>query len=323
MKIGKLPDSVLQRLIIEPVSNRGIKRKEVIIKPSIGEDCTAIDFGNDICLMSTDPITGAVEDIGRLAVYINTNDIAACGGTPIGIMVTALLPPNITEEQINKIISDLCESAAEVNIAVLGGHTEITDAVTKPVLSCTVVGKCKKIISSADAECGDTVIMTKYAAMEGTSIIAAEKAHLLSVSSQTIERAKSLGNKLSVIKEGNIGAENGVHAMHDITEGGVLGACWEVAACSGKGIEIDCSLIPILPETAEICHAANINPLKLISSGSMLMTTDNPQGLISALESSGIKAAAIGKITESGTYIIENGIRKRLDEPDTDELYKI
>lgn len=324
MNIGKLPNSMLEKIVIDPINNHNINRKEVLLKPSIGEDCAALDLGENICLLSTDPITGAVADIGKLAVNINTNDIASSGGEPIGLMVTALLPASITEDEISHIITDLYEEAKNVNVAILGGHTEITDAVVKPVLSCTVVGKTKKLIPSGGAKIGDSVIMTKYAAMEGTAIFASDKIDKLQgVDNSVIEKAKKLGNSLSVITEGRIGAKLGANAMHDVTEGGILGACWEIADCSGLGIEVYEDKIPVLEETKIICNKLGVNYLRLISSGSMLIVCSNGDKMMSALEKEGIVASTIGKIVEKGKWFISNGERTVLNEPTSDELYKV
>ena len=203
MKIGKLPNSLLNKIVLEPINKYSIDREEVLVKPSIGEDCSALTIDDNICLLSTDPITGSVADIGKLAVHINSNDIAAGGGEPIGIMVTALLPPTITEEEIQKIITDVYTQAKEVNMCVLGGHTEITDAVVKPVLSCTVIGKSKRLIASSGAKAGDDLVMTKYAGLEGTSIFASDKIEKLkNISDDILTEARVLSKLLSVVKEG-------------------------------------------------------------------------------------------------------------------------
>ena len=324
MNIGKLPNSLLEKIVIDPINNHSVNRKEVLLKPSIGEDCAALNLGENICLLSTDPITGAVADIGKLAVNINTNDIASSGGEPIGLMVTALLPASITEAEISHIITDLYKEAEKVNVAILGGHTEITDAVNKPVLSCTVVGKTNKLIPSGGAKIGDSVIMTKYAAMEGTSIFASDKRDKLKgIDSSIIEKAKKLGNSLSVIAEGRIGSELGANAMHDVTEGGILGACWEIADCSGVGIEVYEDKIPVLEETKIICNKLGVDYLRLISSGSMLIVCSNGDEMLSALKKAGIVASIIGKIVEEGKWFISNGEKTVLDEPTSDELYKV
>lgn len=324
MNIGKLPNSLLEKIVIDPINNHSVNRKEVLLKPSIGEDCAALNLGENICLLSTDPITGAVADIGKLAVNINTNDIASSGGEPIGLMVTALLPASITEAEISHIITDLYKEAEKVNVAILGGHTEITDAVNKPVLSCTVVGKTNKLIPSGGAKIGDSVIMTKYAAMEGTSIFASDKRDKLKgIDSSIIEKAKNLGNSLSVIAEGRIGSELGANAMHDVTEGGILGACWEIADCSGVGIEVYEDKIPVLEETKIICNKLGVDYLRLISSGSMLIVCSNGDEMLSALKKAGIVASIIGKIVEEGKWFISNGEKTVLGEPTSDELYKV
>ncbi len=324
MNIGKLPNSLLEKIVIDPINNHSVNRKEVLLKPSIGEDCAALNLGENICLLSTDPITGAVADIGKLAVNINTNDIASSGGEPIGLMVTALLPASITEAEISHIITDLYKEAEKVNVAILGGHTEITDAVNKPVLSCTVVGKTNKLIPSGGAKIGDSVIMTKYAAMEGTSIFASDKRDKLKgIDSSIIEKAKNLGNSLSVIAEGKIGSELGANAMHDVTEGGILGACWEIADCSGVGIEVYEDKIPVLEETKIICNKLGVDYLRLISSGSMLIVCSNGDEMLSALKKAGIVASIIGKIVEEGKWFISNGEKTVLGEPTSDELYKV
>lgn len=324
MNIGKLPNSLLEKIVIDPINNHSVNRKEVLLKPSIGEDCAALNLGENICLLSTDPITGAVADIGKLAVNINTNDIASSGGEPIGLMVTALLPASITEVEISHIITDLYKEAEKVNVAILGGHTEITDAVNKPVLSCTVVGKTNKLIPSGGAKIGDSVIMTKYAAMEGTSIFASDKRDKLKgIDSSIIEKAKNLGNSLSVIAEGRIGSELGANAMHDVTEGGILGACWEIADCSGVGIEVYEDKIPVLEETKIICNKLGVDYLRLISSGSMLIVCSNGDEMLSALKKAGIVASIIGKIVEEGKWFISNGEKTVLGEPTSDELYKV
>lgn len=324
MKIGKLPNSLLNRIIIEPVNANGPKRKEVLLKPSVGEDCAALDFGGYTCIMSADPITGAVKDIGRLAVHININDIASSGGEPIGIMLTALLPPSITEKEISDIITDLYTEANKLNVAILGGHTEITDAVTKPVISCTAVGKCRRLISTGGSHIGDYVVMTKTAGMEGTAIFAKDKYLLLkdSVSEETIINAEKFSESLSVLREGLIGAKYNAHAMHDVTEGGILGACWELAESSGLGIEVYEDRIPVAPETKEICSALGVDPLRLISSGSMLIVCDNME-ILKALEEENIRASVIGRITPKDRFIIRNDKKIPLTEPDSDELYRV
>lgn len=331
MNIGKVPNTLLDSLILKPIRKFGVKRKEVLSTPSVGEDCAAIKINGsdnkDIVLLSTDPITGAVNDIGKLAVHINANDIASAGGEPVGIMITALLPPETTPENIEKIMSDVYTNAAEVGIAVLGGHTEITAAVNKPILSCTIVGKCKKMISSGGSNAGDKVIMTKYAGLEGTGILASDKRkYLLNyLEPQVIDTAVSFLDCVSVVIDGRIATEENVTSMHDVTEGGILGACYEIAMCSGNGIKVYTDNIPIKPETKQIANVFEIDPLRLISSGCMLMTHPQPEILIKRLNAEGINATVIGEITDNTDekLIVTKDGTLPLGEPDSDQLYKI
>lgn len=239
-------------------------------------------------------------------------------------MVTALFPPSVTENEISKIVTDLYAEAEKVNVVILGGHTEITDAVNRTVLSCTVIGKTKKLTPSGGAKIGDSVVMTKYAAMEGTAIFAVDKADKLkNVDKSVIENAKKFSENLSVIKEGQIAARAGAHAMHDVTEGGILGACREVADCAGLGIDVWCDSIPVKEETKIICRELGVDYLRLISSGSMLIVCEKGEEMVRMLKDNGINAAVIGKIREKGCYFVKNGEKYELEEPGADELYKV
>jgi len=322
MKVGKLNWDELKDLID---SSRGSSREEVRIKSGVGEDCCVINFGDYECAISTDPITGAKENSGRLAVHINCNDIASTGLEPLGIMVTILAPENTNINEIKRVMKEIDEEAKKLNIEVLGGHTEITRAVNKMVLSCTVIGKGVKnsAVSTAGAIQGDDIIVTKDLCLEGTCIAVndfeSEMAYILS--NKEIEEAKAYLNSISVIKEGTLAGRFGVNAMHDITEGGVLGALWEVANASGKGFVVYKEKMPITSITEKICSKFNIDPLRLISSGSMLITTQNGEKLIELLKENGIKATIIGKIIEGGGYLVEDSIRIRVMPPERDELF--
>ncbi|WP_105615530.1 AIR synthase family protein [Vallitalea okinawensis] len=325
MKIGKVPHELLEKTIIGGIQG---ERPEVLVRPRIGEDCSVLEIDNDeLLVLSTDPITGATENIGQLAVYINANDIASSGGEPIGLMVTLLLPPETTESQIQQVMKELNEHCRANNMDIIGGHTEITDAVVKPVISVTAVGKVKKdhMVASSTAKVNDDVIMTKWAALEGTAIIANDhEEDLTDIDTELIKEAKGYMDYLSVIQEGKIASTYGVHAMHDVTEGGILGAAWELAACSNVGIEIDVKKIPIKQPTIEICKYFKIDPYRLISSGCMIIAAPKGEGLIKQLRSQGVEASIIGKITgKQEKWIIDGEKKYPLEEPEVDELYRV
>lgn len=326
MKIGKVSETVLKRSIFKQIHT---KRDEVLLGAGVGEDCAAVKLSpGEIFVISTDPITGTVKDVGMLAIQITANDLASSGAEPVGVMLTVLLPDEIEEEDIREMMRQVEEACAHFHIQVMGGHTEVTRAVTQPVISVTGVGKVReeRLVSTAGAKPGQDILVTKWIGIEGTSIIAKEKEkELLERFSQAfVDTAKGFDQYLSVLPDSRIAVEHGVSAMHDVTEGGIYGALWEVAEASGIGLEIDLKAIPIRQETIEICEYFELNPYYLISSGCMLMAADQGHDLVRKLEAAGIPAAVIGKATDGKARRIWNGGEESyLERPKTDELYKI
>jgi len=327
MKVGKLDSELLREIVFKNITYR---RDEVLIRPEIGEDCAVVDFGEYACVLSTDPITGAVNEVGRLAVNIACNDIASSGVEPLGLMFTVLAPEGTTEEDIDEIMRQAGEAAAALHVEIIGGHTEITTAVNKIVISTTAIGRKQKngIISSSGAVVGDSVVLTKTAGLEGTAILAHDwedrlKKHL---GSEVVENAKGMMGQISVVPEGIIAGEIGATSMHDVTEGGLLGAVWEICEASGVGVRIEGEKIKIAPETRKICEFFNIDPLKLISSGCMLMTIpkEKEQALLERLKKENIEAGVIGEIIDiqEGRYLLKGAEKIEIQSPESDELYK-
>lgn len=323
MEEGKIPSELLRKLVFDNIK---VRNEDVILRPEIGEDCTAIEYGDYACVLSTDPITGADKGLGALAVHISCNDVASSGVQPIALLMTIMAPVGTTEEDIRIVMKEAGETAAELKVEIAGGHTEITSAVNKMIVSTTAIGKIMKdkLVKTAGAKVGDDVIMTKWAGLEGTAILANDREDELKskLSEEEMLKAKSLSKHISVVKEGVLAGDFGVNSMHDVTEGGILGAAWEVAESSGVGIEIDIDSIPLLLETRKICEIYNIDPYRLISSGSMIITCSKGPELIEKLGEIGISASIIGKITSEGKYTIEGGKKAELQPPGTDELFK-
>ena len=246
MRVGKLNWDDLKQIID---NNKSVVRNDVRIRSGIGEDCSVINFGEYECVVSTDPITGADKNIGKLAVNINCNDIASCGVEPVGILVTILVPPTATLEDIKIIMSEIDEETKKLNVEILGGHTEVTEAVNRIVVSCTAIGKGKAhdAVATSGAKLGDDIIVTKLLCMEGTSIIVNDYIDRVRdvLTDKEIEIAKEYVNSISVVNEGLIAGAFGVNSMHDITEGGVLGALWEVAEASNLGFKVYNDKMPI------------------------------------------------------------------------------
>lgn len=326
MKIGKISEAVLKRSVLKQIGHR---REEVLVGPSVGEDCSVLAIEPDeVIVLSSDPITGAVKDIGTLAVNITANDIASNGAEVIGLMLTILLPEGTLEEELKVIMSDIETVCKQLNLEVIGGHTEVTKAVNQPIVTVTGVGKMKRnyMIKTAGATPGQEIVMTKWAGLEGTAIIASEKEEELKAKypSSFIENAKQFIQYLSVIPEAMVARAVGVTSMHDVTEGGIFGALWEIGAASNVGLEVYLNKILLKQETVEICEFYDLNPYMLISSGCMLIVTDSANRLVESLNKEGIAAAVIGRITHGNDRIIMNEDERRyLEPPKSDELYKV
>jgi hydrogenase maturation factor len=326
MNLGKVSETVLKRSILNQIGHR---REEVLVGPAIGEDCSVLAIEEDeVLVLSTDPITGTVQDIGTLAVHITANDIASNGAEVIGIMLTILLPDKTEESQLRTAMQDMEAACRQLNIEIIGGHTEITKAVHQPIITVTGIGKMKRneMIKTAGAKPGQEIVMTKWAGLEGTAIIAtAKEADLRTKYNQSfLDGAKKLIDYISVVPEARIAKDCKVTSMHDVTEGGIFGALWEIGAASKVGLEVDLKKILLKQETVEICEFYDVNPYMLISSGCMLIITDQANYLVDRLKEGGIAAAVIGRITEGNDRVIINEDEKRfLEPPKSDELYKV
>ena len=325
MKVGKVPENVLKRSVFKEIHTR---RPEVLLGAGVGEDGAAVKLAPDETLvMSTDPITGTAKDIGTLAILITVNDLASSGATPVGVLLTVLLPESVEEPELRKMMAQVEAACAQADVQIMGGHTEVTPVVNQPVISVCGVGKVKdgRLISTAGARPGMDILVTKWIGIEGTAILAKEKEEelLAKFSAPFVEKAKALDVYISVQSEAAVAVRSGVSAMHDVTEGGIFGALWEMAEASGVGLEIDMKKIPIRQETVEVCEFFGLNPYQLISSGCMLMAALDGNTLVRELAKAGIPAAIIGKATEGNDRVLLNEEERRfLEPPKTDELYK-
>jgi len=328
LKTGKLDSDLLKELVFGRIKYRD---DQIRVRPGIGEDCAVIDFGDYDCVMSTDPITAAVSDIGRLAIHITCNDIASNGVKPLGIMLAVMLPEGTTEADVAHIMEQAGETADALQVEIIGGHTEITPAVKQPVIVSTAVGKALtgKSQSGDNMKAGDYIMITKSVGLEGSGIIACDYEKQLAnvLSDDEIEKAKSFLNMVSVVPEGVAAGTVGTHGMHDITEGGVMGAVWEMCQISGTGAEIWKEEIPIEPETEKICSYFDIDPMRLISSGSMLIVAaeGKKKKMLEAIRSAGVACSVIGRVKEKscGIMCVSGGVKAEIEPPYADEIYKV
>ena len=327
MKIGKVPENVMKRSVLKQIR---YKRDEVLVHPGVGEDCSVLQLAPDeVFVMSTDPITGAVTDIGTLAVHVTANDLATAGAEPVGLLLSILLPPDATEDDLKGLMREMESACEKLHIEILGGHTEVTPAVNQPIVTVTGVGKVKKdqVLLTSGVKAGQDIVVTKWIGLEGTSIIASgkEKALRTRYSQDFVDRAKGFIQYISVVDEAMAARDFGVSAMHDITEGGVFGALWEVAASGNVGLTVELKKIPLKQETVEVCEFFDLNPYQLISSGSMLIACDNGHDLVEHLAKKNIHSAVVGKFTDTNDKIIIYDVdeTRYLEPPKTDELYKV
>jgi hydrogenase maturation factor len=323
MRIGKLTNEQLDRLILSKLRHT---RGEVVCAPSIGVDCTAVDLEGGLAVLSCDPITAAESGIGRLTVNVSCNDAAASGAEPIGLMVTFLLPPSITEEEVGALADELVEAARAAKVDIIGGHTEITPAVTRIVTCATVIARPvgDKLITPKGMLCGDDIILTKHAGLEGAMILADKlPADQTVLTDAEMDEIHSFAALTTVVPEGLFAARHGAHAMHDVTEGGILGALWEMSMASNCSVEFDFGKIPVHPLTERLCGHYGIDVYKLISSGSMLIAAEDGETLCRQLAQMGIEASVIGRAANAGSGgEVRSVCGKLIDPPEADEIYK-
>ena len=323
MRPGKLSESVLKRSVLKQIKT---KRDEVIRGAAVGEDCAFFSFDKEEgCLLTTAPIiVDEFETIGFELTAI-VNNVAAAGGEPVGIIVSAILPDKILESVVQRLSGEMERACKSMNLQIAGGNTMITKGVNKPVLNITVVGKKEQILHEEfhQYKAGLDLIMTKWAGVAGTSILAGKEQEKLEnrLPSYIVENGKSLKHDISVLPESRVAMSVGVQGMHDISRGGVFSALWELAEKGNIGIEVDLKKIPMRQETIEICEVLGANPYELYGAGSLLMVSDKGNEIIHELEKLEIPATIIGKTTEENGKVLLNGEEVRfLDRPKNDSI---
>lgn len=327
LPVGKISKDMLSKYVFTCL---GIPSDRVLKGPLIGEDAAIIDLGEKVLIAKANPITGAEEKIGWLSVHINANDIAARGALPLWYLSIVLLPEGANEALLETIMKDQHKACCELGICIVGGHTEVAPDLNRPIVSGFMLGEAEKdhFITTGGAQVGDHIILTKGVGIEGTGILAADLGYRLvnDVSEDVLSRAVEFLDLVSVVPEARIATKVGVHSMHTPTEGGVLNGLLEIAEASGKGFRIYEDKLLVREETAKICTALGIDPLRLLSSGSLLIVSDPDLSseLIRLLKSSDIQAMIIGEITsESYVVVHRNGSVEVVQDVVQDELFRI
>ena len=329
--VGKLDYRLLEKLLnLNP-----IKDPRIIVGPGIGEDAAVIDFGKKYLVAKTDPITFTTHRIGWYAVNINANDIATMGATPKWFLATLLLPEGKTNAKLaTQIFRDIIQATQALNITLCGGHTEISYKIDRPIVIGHMLGEVEKdkLVVNAHAKPGDDLLLTKGIAIEGTAIIAREKAVTIKkkFGDRFLKRAQAFIDKpgLSVVADALLANKAAqIHAMHDPTEGGLATGIMELAKASGTGVVIDAEKIPCYEETEQICKFFNIQPLGLIASGALLIALDpkDTKEVIAILAKNDIVCIPTGKLTRKseGLKLLKKGKLVKMPTFTVDEITKI
>ena len=335
--VGKLKHKFLNNMLDNFVSSTHLKDSRVVVGSQIGEDAAVIDMGDKYLVAKTDPITFVTDEIGYYAVNVNVNDVVCTGATPKWFQSTILLPAKHTDEDliatIFKNIHDTCKS---FGITVIGGHTEITAGLDRPIVIGSLLGEVEKdkLVLTSGAKAGDSIILTKGIFIEGTSIIAREKEDFLKekgYGNQFIEKCKNYlyDPGISIFKEAFVSNNNfTITSMHDLTEGGLFNGLAEIAIASELGLLIKKEQINLLPEPLELSKIFKLNPYSTISSGSLLISIspESAEDLINLLRKNGINSMVIGNFTsQKSVYLIldENDKKSQMSYTEVDEITKI
>lgn len=332
LPVGKLPIRTLERLL----KRNHILDPRVIVGPCIGEDAAVIDTGGPRYLIAkTDPITFTADQIGWYAVHINANDIATMGARPLWYLATLLLPEDLTTQDLaEKIFHDTLQACKSIGASLVGGHTEITYGLNRPIVVGQMLGEVEKnkLVRSAGARKGDVIVLTKGIAIEGTAVVAREYTSELTqvFSEEALTRCLKFMYQpgISVLQEALAAAQcEEIHAMHDPTEGGLATALHEVAWAAGVGLRIHADAVPVFPETQAICNHYHLDPMGLIASGALLIivAASHAERVLARVRAEGIAATVIGEVidkSEGVNLLTADGI---CDLPlyEQDELTKI
>ena len=327
LPVGKLPAELLASLLDQVRHD-----PQVLLGPKVGADAAVIDWGDRVLIATADPVTFATDLIGWYAVQVNANDVACLGGTPRWFLATLLLPEDSTAAQAQEIFQQLLSACEDLGVALVGGHTEVTYGLDRPIVMGAMLGDAprERVVWPAGAQPGDVLLLTKGIALEGTALLAREAAGPLAergVTSETLERASGLlfTPGISVVRDAQAACDvGGVHAMHDPTEGGLATGLLEMAQAAGVGLEVDVAAVPLLPECREVCEALGLDPLGLLASGALLLASSDrtAENVRKALLGRGIPVSAIGRVTDAsqGTKLRIGGELRDMPRFPRDEL---
>lgn len=310
LELGKFPAEMLAELLAAAGPHPG----DVVVGPGVGEDAAVLEFGDRLLVAKSDPITMATSRIGWYAVQVNANDVACTGGVPRWFLATLLVPERFSEMEAAGLFQEVTDACRGLGIALVGGHSEVTFGIDRPLVLGTMLGEVERgrLITTAGAQEGDSIVVTKGIAIEGSAVLARERPEGLAragVPESVIESCAALLDApgISIVRDAKVACDTvEVHSLHDVTEGGLVTGLREVAAASGLGLALEEDSVPLLPETVEVCRALGLDPLGLLASGALLITlspSDVPR-LLGALSRDGIGAYEIGTMMEPAEGLV-------------------
>lgn len=308
LSLGKIPISVLKSTFLRLT---GVPSSTIVTPPRAGLDFAALKAGSKYMLVSADPITGVDRDIGRYAMIVSANDIATSGNRAQFAESVVLLPEGADAKYARELARQMDAEAKRLKISIVGGHTEVTPGLNHPIVVVTAFSFVDDYVSSREARSGDTIMMTKTAGLEGTAVLSGERGLLDRV---------GVGDEAVAAY-----ATGAVHAMHDCTEGGVLGAAFEMSLASGLGFELLEERVPVSGETTNVCRKLKLNPLKLIASGALLLSVEGGrEAEVKKALSNICEVTPVGRFMEGGRVLIKKGGKRvSLKEAPEDELWRV
>ena len=338
---GKLGPEALA----EVLAATGADDAAVDVGPAYGEDAAAIDLdgAESTLVVAADPLSLAADAVGELAVHVACNDVAASGADPRWLTHTLFLPDGDPDRR-RTVTEQVDETARELGVAIVGGHTEVLPSLERPLCSMTALGTTDRFVSSAGADPGDRLLLTKGAGIEATAILATdfrEACAEAGVPAETLDAAAGFLDEVSVVPDA-AAVRDAATAMHDPTEGGLLTALVETASASGTVLSVERDRVPVRPETEACCEALGVDPLATFGSGALLAAVppERVDEATEALAGAGIAVGEIGEVraadggrdgsegataddadgTAAGTVLLDGD---RIDEAPRDELYPL
>ena len=322
LPLGKIPIDVLSSTVLKMT---GAQSDAVVTLPKAGLDFAAVKLDSGYMIVSADPITGVSKDIGHYAIHVGANDVATSGNRPQFAESVVLLPEGSSAGNVRDVARQMNSAASNLGIAIVGGHTEVTPGLRSPIVVATVFSFVKRYVSSQDARVGDVIMMTKSAGLEGTAALAQHRNMSRRVPARVILRARGFSVRMSTVEDSVTAFQTGfVRAMHDCTEGGVLGAVFEMSLASGLGFVLREEAVPVANETRLICEAFSLDPLKLIGSGSVLLAVKKGKEtqIAKALDPV-CRVTTIGEFTEKSRVLVKkDGGEETVSSAPEDELWR-